>query len=560
MERMDLDENQLEEHFKNLMGMIRPTEIQKHVSVISPLERLLKTKPIWFLPEVTREESSKLLNNKRNGNFIIRGSRQPNTFAISIKIGTKQSDKVQHFIILKTDRKVCLEDSDILFDNLVSLVFHYSHTCDELPEKLCLPAVLGAAESLQNLVSLSLLGKSFWTYPMARSDRTSLLVGDNEAFNLNRYMKEESTSSRNSTQSDKLNKCPSQSDQLYHRDNIGTNSNIETPKVIKTPPIAPRKYSLGSNSSPPAARVKSRRKSDSVSLITSPTRAPCVARKPEPHSKEGEGWVTSPVFTNYTPTTRNRKVSVFDGNLGAVKEIHEHDNGDNEDVYEDISEQKLSRTCNSASSLNDRYEDDYAFPVDAINEDAEQNIYEDPLIPSDKTSSALGTGINIRTQRFSDSNMRYGGDVDNNSDIDQMNSAFRNHREQTKRKLSLGVIFRKISGGSLQGGKRKASLQERRLSNTFTKLMNFPTFVKNTLGESYQVDSSSWEFLNKDVEDDCWIEKGEKKSNDHQTTKFINDKHPSKDSLYESEYDSSSTLDSSSSTSDKAMFSASNTV
>merc|ERR1711983_516337 len=104
---------------------------------------------------------------------------------------------------------------------------------------------------------------------------------------------------------------------------------------------------------------------------------------------------------------------------------------------------------------------------------------------------------------------------DNNSDIDQMNIAFRIPREQTKRKLSLGVIFRKISEGSLQGGKRKASLQERRLSNTFTKLMNFPAFVKNTLVESYQVDSSSWEFLYKDVEDNCWSNENEMKSNDH---------------------------------------------
>jgi len=178
---MNTEIRKLETQLEDLMRMIEPTvfqgETDDKLSMTSPLEKLIKTKPIWFLPEITREESSKLLHNKKPGNFIIRGSRQPNTLAISVKIGTKQSEKVQHFIILKKDKKVYLEDSDIMFDNLVSLVFHYSHTCDELPEKLCLPAVLGAAESLQNLVSLSLLGKSFWTYPMARSDRTSFLVG-----------------------------------------------------------------------------------------------------------------------------------------------------------------------------------------------------------------------------------------------------------------------------------------------------------------------------------------------------------------------------------------------
>ena len=127
-------------HIKVLQ--IEPRDWKDQVS-ISPLERLLRTKPLWFLPEVTREDSTKLLHNKKPGvssrfithccskviflqNFIIRGSRQPNTFAISVKIGT--SHEVQHFIILKSERKVSLEDSDIKFDNLISLAFHYSCT------------------------------------------------------------------------------------------------------------------------------------------------------------------------------------------------------------------------------------------------------------------------------------------------------------------------------------------------------------------------------------------------------------------------------------------------
>ena len=82
----------------------------------------------------------------------------------------------------------------------------------------------------------------------------------------------------------------------------------------------------------------------------------------------------------------------------------------------------------------------------------------------------------------------------------------------------------------------------------------------DTLGESYQVDSSSWEFLNKDVDDDCWNNKDDQKTNDHYNGKLINNKQASKDSVYESEYDSSSTLDSSSSSTCKALFAASNTV
>ena len=82
-------------------------------------------------------------------------------------------------------------------------------------------------------------------------------------------------------------------------------------------------------------------------------------------------------------------------------------------------------------------------------------------------------------------------------------------------------------------------------------------FVKNTLGESYQVDSSSWEFLNIDVEDECWNEKVNKndkhknKDDKGKEAQLTSNKHPSKDSLYESEYDSSSTMGSSSSSSSK---------
>jgi len=540
-EKMSTNIKLLEDQLADLMSVIEPTESQGHVSdtltIISPLERLVRTKPIWFLPEVTREESSHLLHNKKPGNFIIRGSRQPNTLAISVKTGTNEINRVQHFIILMTEQNVCLEDSDIKFDNLVSLVFHYSHTCDELPEKLCLPAVLATAESLQNLVSLSLLGKSFWTYPMARSGRTSLFVIDTDAFNTS---------------------CLD--------DNTKTSELIkEKAKVIKTPPIAPRKCSLGSNSSPPPARVRSRRSSDSVSFITSPAVSPSIFRnslvnmandrKPD---KEGDGWVTSPVFANYTAGSRQRKVSVFDGNLQSVNEITEHNIGVNKAVYEDISEQKLSNSCDNNRSLHDKEYDDYACPVDAVKEDGEYNIYETPIFPPDNPNSALGTVISIRTKRFSDSNMRYGGDVDNDSDEDDLLRTTSHNQGLSKRKLSLGVLLRKISTGSLQAGKRKASLQERRLSNAFAKLITFPSLVKNKLGESYQVDSSSWEFLNKNVDDPS---SDKDNMTDIQRKRgLIDRKHSSKDSLYESEYDSSSTLDSSSSSSCKAFIAASNTV
>ena len=62
---------------------------------------------------------------------------------------------------------------------------------------------------------------------------------------------------------------------------------------------------------------------------------------------------------------------------------------------------------------------------------------------------------------------------------------------------------------------------------------------------------------NRDVEDECWKEKVNKndkhknKDDKGKETQLTSNKHPSKDSLYESEYDSSSTMGSSSSSSSK---------
>ena len=51
--------------------------------------------------------------------------------------------------------------------------------------------------------------------------------------------------------------------------------------------------------------------------------------------------------------------------------------------------------------------------MDAVNEDKEPNIYENlihPIEQSDDINSAPGPVISIRSQRLSDSNIRYGGD------------------------------------------------------------------------------------------------------------------------------------------------------
>ena len=107
------------------------------------MEKLVITKPIWFLVKATREDSTQILHDKNPGvktnkrkyytnvlflkNFIIRGSRHRDTLALSIKLGASQSFEVHHFIILTGEGRAWLENSELKFDSIVSLAFHYSH-------------------------------------------------------------------------------------------------------------------------------------------------------------------------------------------------------------------------------------------------------------------------------------------------------------------------------------------------------------------------------------------------------------------------------------------------
>jgi len=88
--------------------------------------------PQWFEPTLSREEAEIKLQQKFTGNFLIRQSSQPGTLALSVKTGRRKDD-IQHFIILSRDGSVALEDSDLEFDSLVSLVNYYSSNRDELP-------------------------------------------------------------------------------------------------------------------------------------------------------------------------------------------------------------------------------------------------------------------------------------------------------------------------------------------------------------------------------------------------------------------------------------------
>ena len=196
--------------------------------------------------------------------------------------------------------------------------------------------------------------------------------------------------------------------------------------------------------------------------------------------------------------SRTRKVSVFYNKLGHVDEDEEH-HDDNDKDYSDLAA--------------DDEDEDYAFPLDAIKEESEHaSLYENPHQPIRDQHPGCGP---IRDQYPSCGPIR---SQDDNGDkiqeriVDteaifsppQQRSPTNTHHGD-KRKLSLGVILRKLSTGtkgifcrknrnivcffpgSQPARERKASLQERRLSSALSKLIT-PIFERRTLGErSYQV-------------------------------------------------------------------------
>lgn len=143
---------------------------------ISLMERLLRTHPVWFLPGLQRGGSVHLLQGKEIGAFIVRGSSQKNTMAISVRLPRDAGPYIEHYLIQSNEGLLNLESSRFKFDSIPALVAHYSNCCDELPVQLSLPRGLRDAKNRQQLMSLALLGSEFWRCPVAspEAEETSL--------------------------------------------------------------------------------------------------------------------------------------------------------------------------------------------------------------------------------------------------------------------------------------------------------------------------------------------------------------------------------------------------
>ncbi|XP_025602606.1 protein sprint isoform X5 [Athalia rosae] len=135
---------------------------------ITLIERLIRSHPIWFLPGIQRAGAFHLLQGKEEGNFVVRQSSQSDTMALSVRLPSGKGPYIEHYLIQANRGQLSLETSENRFDNIPSLIAHYSQCCsDELPVQLTLPRAMRDAKNRQQLSSLALLGQEFWRYPMA---------------------------------------------------------------------------------------------------------------------------------------------------------------------------------------------------------------------------------------------------------------------------------------------------------------------------------------------------------------------------------------------------------
>lgn len=145
---------------------------QRHISF---QERLTKTHPIWYLPDIGRSGAVHLLKDREPGTFIIRNSSQTSTLALSAQFPEKSRANVDHYLIQHSERGFRVQGSLHYFASIFHLLDHYHHWTDELPCPLLLPPTIRRATTLQELTSLSYLGQDFWTsYKFDRGSRMDL--------------------------------------------------------------------------------------------------------------------------------------------------------------------------------------------------------------------------------------------------------------------------------------------------------------------------------------------------------------------------------------------------
>lgn len=244
---------------------------------ISLMERLLRTHPVWFLPSLQRGGSVHLLQGKEIGTFIVRGSSQKNTMAISVRLPLNAGPYIEHYLIQSNDGLLNLESSRFKFDSIPSLVAHYSNCCDELPVQLSLPRGLRDATNRQQLMSLALLGSEFWRCPLASpqiDDETSLsqMKSPTETSGISTMAELSSLKQKNNSILNKLNQRGNNTTQFVETPSDTASSLSSFPASGATSTLlSPQSIDNGFIASPSVEFCNLKSSSNSINNLNSPS-------------------------------------------------------------------------------------------------------------------------------------------------------------------------------------------------------------------------------------------------------------------------------------------------
>lgn len=132
--------------------------------VVSLLEKIVRTHPIWYLQHIGRPTATHLLRQMEPGNFIVRASSKPGCMAISVRLPDGHDTLTDHYVVQYARGNVIrLESSPYSFRSLPLLIEHYCMHPEELQVCLRLPYAILTCETTKELRSLALLGQDFWT-------------------------------------------------------------------------------------------------------------------------------------------------------------------------------------------------------------------------------------------------------------------------------------------------------------------------------------------------------------------------------------------------------------
>jgi len=282
-----------------------------------------------------------------------------------------------------------------------------------------------------------------------------------------------------------------------------------------------------------------------------------------------QSWISSPIFPQGKESNkRARKQSVFCNKYadeqqlsnftslkdkenakviqqeipGKLKNNHSNDNFNKNYTFTHQEETKESdkriQELNMSKALIDANEEepDYAEPLDSISNTNTSSLKVGVTKRSWNSNENIRENnvLNLKKQRYSDSHLQY---EHTRKPLDNEIVA---KKGVPLKKHSLPIFFRKLSEKTetvLLANEQKFSKQERRLSSLMDNLMSPSYKSKRLSGASYQIDSSSWEFLNKEQQGASDRE-GHIDSGSESESESSN-----KDSLYQSEFDSTSTIE-----------------